>query len=44
VVQDALDLLVEYGWLIAERQNAKATGGRPSTQYHAHPAVTERTA
>ncbi len=43
VVQDALDLLVEYGWLIAERQSARATGGRPSTLYHAHPAVTART-
>lgn len=43
VVQDALDLLVEYGWLMAERQSAKATGGRPSTQYHVHPAVTGNT-
>ncbi len=43
VVQDALDLLVEYGWLLAERQSARATGGRPSTRYHAHPAVTGRT-
>ena len=41
-VQDALDLLIEYGWLNAERQSSKATGGRPSTKYHAHPLVMGR--
>jgi putative DNA primase/helicase len=42
VVQEALELLTEYGWLRAEHQDAKTTGGRPSTQYHAHPEVMGR--
>lgn len=42
-VREALELLSEYGWLRAEQQDARITGGRPATLYHAHPAVLGRT-
>jgi hypothetical protein len=36
-VQVGLDLLCDFGWLMAVRRPVGATGGRPSVAYHINP-------
>jgi len=41
LVQEALELLCDYGWLQREHRTSKATGGRPAVIYHPHPSIVE---